>query len=319
MKTETTVALPKPSVWSEMKISGLLAYAAVWAFFIIFLIYPLIRLFYDSFTTEAGVFTIVEFSGFLHRCLLPEIPDELPDPGRGHRDHHLHHRHRHRVSPAAVRFSRPGALLVSDDHPDDHAPPGRRHGFRLHPGPRRNRQHHPPGLFRLSASDQLHVRTPRGAPGGDAASFSADDALHRRRHGEDIALPGRGGRERRVPGDPQVLGHHLPADHPRLRFRGAPGLHLDLRRFRHAAGGRNLRPACLPGLSEHRPVRGPAALQDGDRHFGHHGDPGHPVSDHRQEVRVDQGLQLPLLFGDRAEEALPPGAGGGDRLPDRSS
>ena len=54
MNTENTVALPKPSVWSEVKLSGLLGYGAIWAFFIIFLIYPLIRLFYDSFTTEAG-------------------------------------------------------------------------------------------------------------------------------------------------------------------------------------------------------------------------------------------------------------------------
>ena len=47
-----------------MKISGLLGYAAVWAFFIIFLIYPLIRLFYDCFTTEAGIFTTANFQDF---------------------------------------------------------------------------------------------------------------------------------------------------------------------------------------------------------------------------------------------------------------
>ena len=64
MKTENPVALHKPGVWSEMKVGGLLAYAAVWAFFIIFLIYPLIRLFYDSFTTETGVFTISNFQDF---------------------------------------------------------------------------------------------------------------------------------------------------------------------------------------------------------------------------------------------------------------
>ena len=32
VKMETTVARSKPSVWSEMKVGGLLAYAAVWAF-----------------------------------------------------------------------------------------------------------------------------------------------------------------------------------------------------------------------------------------------------------------------------------------------
>ena len=64
MNTENTVAPPKPSVWSDVKIGGLLGYAAIWAFFIVFLIYPLIRLFYDSFTTEAGVFTIANFQDF---------------------------------------------------------------------------------------------------------------------------------------------------------------------------------------------------------------------------------------------------------------
>ena len=54
----------KPSVWSEVKLSGFLSYGAIWAFFIIFLIYPLIRLFYDSFTTEAGIFTIANFQDF---------------------------------------------------------------------------------------------------------------------------------------------------------------------------------------------------------------------------------------------------------------
>jgi len=64
VNAENAIALPKPSVWSEMKISGLLGYAAIWAFFIIFLIYPLIRLFYDSFTTGAGIFTIANFQDF---------------------------------------------------------------------------------------------------------------------------------------------------------------------------------------------------------------------------------------------------------------
>ena len=64
MKTETAIALPKPSVWSELKLGGLVAYAAIWAFFLVFLIYPLMRLFYDSFTTEAGVFTLANFQDF---------------------------------------------------------------------------------------------------------------------------------------------------------------------------------------------------------------------------------------------------------------
>jgi iron(III) transport system permease protein len=47
-----------------MKIGGLIGYLAIWAFFGIFLIYPLIRLFYDAFTTTEGVFTMGNFHDF---------------------------------------------------------------------------------------------------------------------------------------------------------------------------------------------------------------------------------------------------------------
>ncbi|MCG6533573.1 MAG: ABC transporter permease subunit, partial [Syntrophales bacterium LBB04] len=43
---------------------GLLGYGAIWLFFLVFLIYPLIRLFYDSFTNESGLFTLVNFKEF---------------------------------------------------------------------------------------------------------------------------------------------------------------------------------------------------------------------------------------------------------------
>jgi iron(III) transport system permease protein len=42
----------------------LLGYAGIWAFFTIFLIYPLIRLFYDAFTTDLGIFTLKNFYDF---------------------------------------------------------------------------------------------------------------------------------------------------------------------------------------------------------------------------------------------------------------
>jgi iron(III) transport system permease protein len=47
-----------------VKIGGLLGYASIWAFFGVFLIYPLIRLFYDAFTTDQGVFTLMNFYDF---------------------------------------------------------------------------------------------------------------------------------------------------------------------------------------------------------------------------------------------------------------
>ena len=73
-------------------------------------------------------------------------------------------------------FPGAGALLVSHHPPDDHAAAGRGHGVCLHPGPGRNGQHHPDGLFRVHQARQLHVRHPGRAAGGNAAPVSAHDA-----------------------------------------------------------------------------------------------------------------------------------------------
>src|SRR5512139_493119 len=66
MKSENdlTLAIPQVRVWPQVKIGGFAGYAAIWAFLAIFLIYPLIRLFYDAFTTDAGVFTLKNFYDF---------------------------------------------------------------------------------------------------------------------------------------------------------------------------------------------------------------------------------------------------------------
>ncbi len=48
----------------RLKIGGLSAYAGIWAFMAIFLIYPLIRLFYDAFTTDEEAFTLMNFYDF---------------------------------------------------------------------------------------------------------------------------------------------------------------------------------------------------------------------------------------------------------------
>ena len=47
-----------------MKVGGLIGYLAIWGFFGVFLIYPLIRLFYDAFTTTEGAFTMNNFVDF---------------------------------------------------------------------------------------------------------------------------------------------------------------------------------------------------------------------------------------------------------------
>jgi iron(III) transport system permease protein len=63
LQSESTVA-SRSRVWPQVKIGGLLGYAGIWAFFGIFLIYPLIRLFYDTLTTDQGVFTLMNFYDF---------------------------------------------------------------------------------------------------------------------------------------------------------------------------------------------------------------------------------------------------------------
>jgi iron(III) transport system permease protein len=61
---EASIAIPQARPFAEMKIGGLLGYSAIWAFFGVFLIYPLIRLFYDAFTTTEGVLTLNNFADF---------------------------------------------------------------------------------------------------------------------------------------------------------------------------------------------------------------------------------------------------------------
>jgi iron(III) transport system permease protein len=45
-------------------VGGWIGYGAIWAFMIVFLIYPLLHLFYDAFTTDAGEFTLLNFQDF---------------------------------------------------------------------------------------------------------------------------------------------------------------------------------------------------------------------------------------------------------------
>ncbi|MHC1744312.1 MAG: ABC transporter permease [Syntrophobacteraceae bacterium] len=56
------------SGWARIRhrtsLGGLAGYASIWAFMALFLIYPLMRLFYDAFTTEDEVFTLLNFYDF---------------------------------------------------------------------------------------------------------------------------------------------------------------------------------------------------------------------------------------------------------------
>jgi iron(III) transport system permease protein len=63
--TPKTIAAPVNSrAGSRIHIGGLLGYGGIWVFMILFLIYPLLHLFYDAFTTDEGAFTIQNFQDF---------------------------------------------------------------------------------------------------------------------------------------------------------------------------------------------------------------------------------------------------------------
>ena len=46
------------------RVAPVVGYAAIWLFLLLFLVYPLLRIFYDAFTDEAGRFTIANFVEF---------------------------------------------------------------------------------------------------------------------------------------------------------------------------------------------------------------------------------------------------------------
>ncbi len=67
MATRQTATMAPPAgvrAGSAVHVGGMIGYAAIWAFMIVFLIYPLLHLFYDAFTTDAGEFTLSNFQDF---------------------------------------------------------------------------------------------------------------------------------------------------------------------------------------------------------------------------------------------------------------
>lgn len=64
MQGSAVTALVRNRSRLRAEAGGLLGYTAIWAFLAVFLIYPLIRLFYDAFTTDADAFTLMNFYDF---------------------------------------------------------------------------------------------------------------------------------------------------------------------------------------------------------------------------------------------------------------
>jgi iron(III) transport system permease protein len=59
--TERALALPRRRAAAVLPALGV---AAIWLFLGVFLVYPLLRIFYDAFTDEAGLFTVMHFVDF---------------------------------------------------------------------------------------------------------------------------------------------------------------------------------------------------------------------------------------------------------------
>jgi iron(III) transport system permease protein len=60
-----TIAPPVPAARRAGAVLPGLGYAAIWLFLVVFLVYPLLRIFYDAFTDEAGRLTLGNFAEFL--------------------------------------------------------------------------------------------------------------------------------------------------------------------------------------------------------------------------------------------------------------
>jgi iron(III) transport system permease protein len=60
----TAIAPPIQVVTSRASVLGILGFCLIWVFLILFLVYPLTRIFYDAFTNEAGQFTLENFWEF---------------------------------------------------------------------------------------------------------------------------------------------------------------------------------------------------------------------------------------------------------------
>jgi len=57
------ISLPSLRI-PRVKPLALAGWAAIWAFLLLFVLYPLTRIFYDAFTTDAGGFTVANFIDF---------------------------------------------------------------------------------------------------------------------------------------------------------------------------------------------------------------------------------------------------------------
>ncbi|MBI2467427.1 MAG: iron ABC transporter permease [Candidatus Rokubacteria bacterium] len=64
MSPDGAVAVPAPAARAESRVLPALGVALIWGFLLLFLLYPLARIFYDAVTDDAGAFTLAHFQAF---------------------------------------------------------------------------------------------------------------------------------------------------------------------------------------------------------------------------------------------------------------
>ena len=131
-------ALPRERMGGRL--APILGVGVIWLFLLVFLVYPLLRIFYDAFTDEAGVITlanVVEFAGdaFYRRSLLNSLLLGLATVATTSILGFA-------IAFLLVRYDFVGAepLLVSHADPDHLAPPGGGARHHVHPGAGGHRQ-----------------------------------------------------------------------------------------------------------------------------------------------------------------------------------
>ena len=249
----------------------------------------------------------------LHRPLLPALALALDDPGRGDGDRVLGAGHHGGLPARALRLRRPQPVQLPHHDPDHLAPAGGGAGLHLHPRARGHRERAPDGSLRPPATGELPLRHPRGRARRDAPPLPDDHAQRGGRARQGRPLAGGGGGECGGARVEQALAGDPAAHHPGLRGGGAARVHLDLLRFRDAAGAGGAGSPGPAGLPQHRAVRGPAHLPHGHRDLRADGGARGPLPARGTALRGDQGLLVALLQPGRpaAPHRGPAGAGGG--------
>ena len=83
-----------------------LGFGLIWAFLIVFVVFPLIRIFYDAFTNEAGQLDARQLPGVLHRLFLSALVLEIDGARRRRGVHDIGDRHRASPFSSSATISR---------------------------------------------------------------------------------------------------------------------------------------------------------------------------------------------------------------------